>query len=335
MHAPPLRPHYGAPPLAAFAAREKEPMNLLQRGLWWIVPLIVVAGIMVYSMVAFTTALLVRRGHRKPIDEAELAHRLLALKDPQGRWHVVDRGRDELELVFDVVDSRWRSAFARVKLDIVYRARMLLDAATQELRWFEVLRAGGWLVGFYGFRPRFNVRVMLQAGYIDVRWRGVAYGILPGFPPRIGSTRPFELDTVALEKAVVQLVTDAGWAFRPTTLPWQVSGRWVALVRALTPAWLRAVPRRRSWGVLYIGSFVAFYVYLFVGLMNPATDWSANNLLIGAGIAVVWWTIWGGLTWLLLGRPSLQRKRRRRAESVRVGGEVKTPRRHRGPSSSG
>ncbi len=293
-------------------------MGLLAHGLWWIVPLFLIAGFMVYSMVACTTALLVRRGHRRPIAAAQLASRLSAIADPDGRWHVTDLPDGEFELVFNVVDGSWREGLARIKFDLLYRARMCLDGSALEVRWFEVLRTGSWFLGLVGFRPRFNASFRLQYGYIDAVWRGVAYGMLPGFPPRIGRTQPFELDTIAIKRTVARVVTGAGWTFRPVTLPWQVNGAWMRLTQALTPAWLRRIPRSRTWGVLYVTSFLAFYFYLYGALMDPVTDWNVHNVVIGAGIAAVWWAIWGGVAWLLV-RQARPRRERRRARAASTG----------------
>lgn len=63
---------------------------------------------------------------------------------------------------------------------------------------------------------------------------------------------------------------DARWNFRPVLLPFQVRRRWAGLARRLVPAALRRLPRRRTWGTLYVGSYLAFFVVLVAGAVDGA-----------------------------------------------------------------
>ena len=276
-------------------------MSLLDRSVWWIVPLFPLALLMTHAMVQFTATLLVRpaRSRRRPADVAELRRRLLALSTPGTPYRVVE-GRDcDLELRWDVVDATWYELFARVKLSSVYRARMLLDEARREVRWHELLRTSSLFLGFRGWTPRFNWSFRLSAGSISGVWRGVAYGILAGWPPRIGQAYSFTLDTVRAKREVGAVIACSGWTFRPVVWWFEATRRGFGLLRALTPSPLHLVPPRVFWGVVYPWSFA-----LTVGYV-AAVAWplDTEGLIVLTLFSGAWWAIWGGVAWLLARAP--------------------------------
>lgn len=283
-------------------------MNLLEQSLWWIVPAFLIAGFMVFAMMEFTAALLVKPSRRSSrTGAAELKRRLLALNGEERPYRVVEGKTSDLELAWDVVDASWYELFAKVKLTTRYRARMLLDEERREVRWYESLRSSNFFLGFEGWKARFNFSFYYRSGYLNVLWSGLAYGILPGFPPRIGKVYEFHLDTVRVKEEITPVIRRAGWTFRPVVFPLKMSRRWMDLSRALTPGWWRRIPERRRWGTLYVGSFLLFYAYVFFAIADPRTDWTWDASWPALVVAVGWWGAWGLLTWMLMGFPRIPR----------------------------
>ena len=159
---------------------------------------------------------------------------------------------------WDVVDSSWRERFARVKLDVTYRARFLLDETHHELRSYEILRSSSFFMGFDGSIPRLSFSYWLQAGFVNAMWAGHAYGILPGFPPRIGEVRRYALNTAEARDEIKR--TRSGCRLGLPASHVGISGEPAGsyrLFEALAQAPLRRVPRRWFYGVLYPFTFFA------------------------------------------------------------------------------
>lgn len=284
-------------------------MNLLEESLWWIVPAFLIAGFMVFAMMEFTAALLVKPSSRRRsgVSAAALWQRLLALNTEEKPYRLAAGETSDLEVAWDVVDATWYELFARVKLTTVYRARMLLDEARREVRWHETLRSSNFFLGFEGWKAKFNFSFYYRSGYLNVLWSGLAYGILPGFPPRIGKVYEFHLDTVAAKEEITDVIRHAGWTFRPVVFPLKMSRRWVERFRTLTPDWWGWVSERRRWGTLYVGSFLLFYVYVFIALTDPRVDWTRETVWAALTVGAGWWAVWGLLTWMLMGFPGISR----------------------------
>ena len=286
-------------------------MNLLERSIWWIVPAFLIAGFMVFAMMEFTGLLMIRRprSSEPPLAAARLRERLLALNAPDRPFRLVVGNRSDLEVEWDVVDASWLELFAKVKLSSTYRARMLFDEERHELNWFETLRTSSWFIGFEGWKARFSGSIRWHWGTVDAIWRGLAYGILPGFPPRIGRVYAFELNTVALRDEISAVVARAGWTFRPAPHALRVSRAWRDRVRALLPARARHVRERWLWGSLYVSSFLLFYLYVLVAIPDAAAgDYTWRNLWPAAVVGAGWWATWAAIAWLLAGRSGLRKR---------------------------
>ncbi|HEX6386341.1 MAG TPA: hypothetical protein VF177_16845 [Anaerolineae bacterium] len=76
------------------------------------------------------------------------------------------------------------------------------------------------------------------------------------------------------------------------------------------PRHVRQIPHRHFWGVLYPASYVLGIGYLLAIIGRPG--WTAHNLLIIGSISVIWWSVWGFLTWVIADFPALRRQRRPR-----------------------
>src|SRR6478672_672693 len=231
---------------------------LLNQSVWWIVPYAVLMLFMVFAMMQFTVALLAKQPppEREPVDRNELLSRLLALNSPDNPYQLVPGADCDLELHWNPVESSWAGRFARVKLSSVYQARMLFDDKHHQVRWWEMLRTSSFFLGFDGWVPNSNRSWQLQTGYINTTWAGKAYGILPGFPPRIGKVSTFELDTVTSKKRISKVVADSGWTFWPVLWWFQVRRDSNSVLQALLPSALRRISARGFWGILYLASFV-------------------------------------------------------------------------------
>src|SRR5207302_864639 len=90
---------------------------------------------------------------------------------------------------------------------------------------FMVLAMIECFAAFQNLRPRLGRGIWVWAGYFDVQWTGMAYGMRPGFLPRIVEAVRFRLDTVALKREIRAVASRAGWGFRPKVWWFQVRRR--------------------------------------------------------------------------------------------------------------
>jgi hypothetical protein len=284
-------------------------MSLLEQRAWWLGPYVLLMLFMVHAMVEFTLGLLIERpyANRKPLPAKDLKQRLLDHNLPDRPYRLVEGEEGELELQWDVVDAAWGRQFASIKLTTYYRARLLLDEVRHEVRIQEFMRTSSFFLGFDGWIPRLHFYVSAHWGPMNVNWAGQAYGILPGFPPQIGEVVSFTLNTAEVKQEIGKTVRKGGWTFRPVIWTSQVRR---SRLRTLTPAPLRRIPHGLFWGVLYPASYALGIGYLLAIIGRPG--WTAHNLLIIAGISVIWWGMWGFLTWAIAGFPSSGRRRTRR-----------------------
>ena len=269
-------------------------MSLLDQNTWWILPYVCLCLFMVYAMLEFTVAILAKRPpvDLKPVGGAELRQRLLTLNTGDRPFQLVEGKDCGHELHWNVVDTSWYEIFAKVKLSMIYRARMLLDEARHELRWFESIRSSNLFLGFDGWRPRFNWSFYARWGYINVIWTGLAYGIKPGFPPRIGQVYNFHLDTVQPKKEIRAIVTQSGWTFRPVLWWFQVKRRGHQVSQPIKPSPMKRCSTRLFWGILYPASYFLSMGYIIV-ILWPV---NSHNLLVIGCISALWWGSWGAAT---------------------------------------
>lgn len=271
-------------------------MPLIERSTWWIAPVVPLALFMVYAMMEQMATLLVKRPRHgvTAVDAGEVRRRLLGLNAPSKPYRLVEGKVSDLELDWTVVDESWTSRFSSVKLSTDYYARLLLDEATHEARWFEVLRSTNVFLGLSGWKPRFNFRFWIQSGFISGAWRGTAYGIWPGFPARLGASRPFSINIGEAKSDIRAVVTRSGWTFRPTVFWFQTKRTSVALTEALVPGFVKAWPRRRFWGIVYPVSFAAA-----VGWIWWVGGGGRKNLVGMLAFSAFWWAIWGFIVLIL------------------------------------
>jgi hypothetical protein len=283
--------------------------------LWWFGLAFPLALFMVVAMMEFTVRLLVRspRGRRNPVDRETLEQRLLEHAFETLPVRITLAGGGGLEIRDYVLGDEQRERFRRVAFSIAYRARMALDERRHELRWYESVRGRTLFLGFDGWVPRVHAGLWYQGGQVDMVGTVRAYALQPGFPRRTGPAFDFELDTVRLKDEIADIVTRAGWSFRPVTLPFFASGRWLRLSQRILPAWFSRLPERWFWGVTYVASYVLVIGYLmwFASLSDPSAR-NRGNLLIVLIVSAGWWGVWGILTWLLLRLPGLRRFKRPR-----------------------
>jgi hypothetical protein len=255
-------------------------MSLLDQSGWWIVPYIALMLLMVHAMMEFTVTLLVKRpsARRQPVDKDELRRRLLALNQ-SGQVHSLTEGQDcDLEMKWAYEDTR-RSRLAVSRQAGSSHVRFLLDEQRHELRMHQVDSGSSYFVGLQGWLPRIHG----SAG--------------------IGAGPPGEF----LTKEISQVANRAGWTVRPVLWWFQATHSGYRFLQALTPAPLHRWSARRFWGWLYPLSFFGGLGYLAAIIWPP----DGRNLLIMAGVAAMWWGIWGFLIWMLRGFPAFWRRRRR------------------------
>jgi hypothetical protein len=271
--------------------------------------IVVLSLLMVESMMQFTSALLERpptRRQRNALALEVLSNALIAL---HGDGYAVEqRGRAGLAVRWDALRGAVAPPGTRFKLTADWKTRMLLDARRREARWYESVRTSSVFVGFTGLRPLFSFGWYYQGGYLSGVWSGTAYLVTDDFPPKIIDARSFEIDTDALREAFIDIVTSAGWTFRPVTLPFYTSPRWLSLTQRVVPGRLATVPRRRLWGIVYPTVF--FLLIAFI--LAPLERLSLGDALIVLLVICAWWGVWGLLAWLLSRTPRTRRKARRR-----------------------
>jgi hypothetical protein len=243
------------------------------------------------------------------IDVAELGGRLLALNEPGAPWRLVEHEECGIQVHWDPVDPAWRATFARVKLSAAFGVRLLLDDLRREVRWYEWSRTANVFIGLDGSRPRFNFPAAYTAG--DLRattYRGVAYGVGPGWLPVIEDLRDFAVDVGALQTRMAHVVADAGWARRSTHIWFQTRPSLFRLAQMLVPEPIRLLSRRQFWGIVYPVSFVL----AIAALARAGGAMTAGNVVIIMGISAAWWGLWGLLVWAAISTGSRRRRSPRR-----------------------
>jgi len=285
--------------------------GLVDQSTWWILPEVPLLLLMVLAMLEFTRTLLAKPAPKnvESADAAELRSRLMALNAEQKDYRIVEGKPWDLELDWNVVPASWRERFAKIKVTTVYRARMLLDESRHEVRWFEILRRSSFFIGFNGLVPVFRWTVWTLWGYIDVQWTGLAYAVLPGFPPRIGRVHRFSVNTVAAKQDIRKVVSQCGWSFQPRLWWFQVRRSSDGQVPGVLLA--RAFPHlseRRFWGILYPSLYVLSISYIFA-ISGGWSSVTPQNALAILAFSVLWWGIWGGATKLLLYQSEPRRRK--------------------------
>ena len=294
------------PPSGSAAVTTPPGNSPIERRPWIVIPLaFLLALFMITAMLEWSAAFLVRRPSRGtvPVEPDELKDRLLALNRSDVQYRLVPGKQCDLELEWDVVDTSWHNLFSKIKLNTVYRTRMLFVPARHEVRWCEWLRSSGSFIGFRGWRPVFDFSWSLQVGYIDVVWKGRAYGVQAGFPPRVERVYDFSLNTVQVKRDISGVVMGSGWTFRPVIFWFQAGrSRLSALLDSYSPTPFPSWPETRVWLLVAAGSYVLFLGYLLwaIGGFTARDFWTRQNTAVVAAISAVWWGMWGLLTWLLV-----------------------------------
>jgi len=292
-----------AVPVAKPVVPARPGTSPVERHPWIVLPIVFALGlIMVTAMMEWTAAFLVRRpGHTKvPVDADELKNRLLALNEGGVKYRLVPAKECDLKLEWDVVDASWHNLFSKIKLSTLYGARMLFDPARHEVRWCEWLRTRDFFIGLRGWGLVMNWSWELRVGYIDILWKGKAFGVQAGFPPRVEKIYDFSINTVQVKREISAVVMQSGWAFRPVIFWFQASR---SRFPRLPDSWsLKLFP---NWPETRLRGLVAALMWLlFIGcllwMVGDESVWSVRNLFVVAVISAGWWTIWGLLTGLLV-----------------------------------
>src|SRR3990172_6598482 len=179
-----------------------DPKPLIEQSLWWLLPGALFSLFMVHAMVMFTAALLTKRprARNQPLTADELRARLLELNDDRRLMAKLAPGRDcdftldckpvkapgndwtptssltptspgrrrGLPLCCQPVHASWYELYSHVKFTTHYRARLLLDEATREARWNELMRGSNFFLGFDGWIPRFQMSFWFFMGIASV-----------------------------------------------------------------------------------------------------------------------------------------------------------------------
>src|SRR3989338_3052784 len=134
-------------------ASPMDPKPLIEQSLWWLLPGALFSLFMVHAMVMFTAALLTKRprARNQPLTADELRARLLELNDDRRLMAKLAPGRDcDFTLDCNPAATSWSELYSPVKFTPPYRARLLLDEATREASWNELMRGSNFFLGFDG-----------------------------------------------------------------------------------------------------------------------------------------------------------------------------------------
>ena len=149
----------------------------------WVISYALVLLLMVFAMMEFTISLLEKppRQRQPPVDKDELRRRLLALNELELPYRLVEGKKSDLELRWDVIDDSWRQRFARVRLDVTYRARFCWTKRTTSCAATRsCIRAVSSWVLTVGSRASFSY--WMQAGFVNAVWAGRALWYLARLP---------------------------------------------------------------------------------------------------------------------------------------------------------
>jgi hypothetical protein len=189
---------------------------------------------------------------------------------------------------------------------------LLLDETRHEVRLQEHVRTTHFFLGFDGWRPRCQWYWSAFWGPLGGTWAGQAYGILPGFPPRIGDIISFALDVGQLKEEITQVAHQCGWAVRPVIWTFHVRRSRQRLIHALMPGVIQRLPAARFWGVMYPATYLLGIAYL--ALILGRDSLTLRNLLLLLVISAAWWGAWGLFIWALYGFPAFWRRSKRKAK---------------------
>jgi len=144
---------------------------------------------------------------------AEVRERILALNRPTAPFQIID-GRDEgVDLIAEwkIVDARWYEIFAKASLEKVFRVRMKLDEADQELRAKDEEYEVSWRAGV----PTLSLSMSKSIGQTQSVQFGTRYGFTEELRP--GEIYTYHFNTGELKGPIQEVVTEAGWTYKGIT----------------------------------------------------------------------------------------------------------------------
>ena len=152
-----------------------------------------------------------------PVPPEELTSRLLALNNDQVPFAVSSgAGGKEGDVIaqWKIVDAQWYEIFAKASLEKSHKIYLTLDRASNEVRvleesWEVEWRAGVPSLSFSAeaFRGRTMGTKSFGTAYA---WKGVN-------PLDYGQVYEYRFDVGEMKDPIAEVVTAAGWTYRPVT----------------------------------------------------------------------------------------------------------------------
>lgn len=155
-------------------------------------------------------------GTRRPdagtpaVSAAELEAALLGLNRDSAPYQVLrdDSGVGDLVAEWKIVDARWYEVFARAGLKRVFRVRMKLDPARQEVRAVDEEYAVEWRAGV----PTLSLAASAFRGQKSEISFGTAYAFTEELRP--GQVYNYRFSTGEMKTPLQEAVTGSGWTWR-------------------------------------------------------------------------------------------------------------------------
>lgn len=161
------------------------------------------------------------RGVRKPkvgiapVPADELRQKLLALNNDEVPFSLTaGPGGDEGDLVaqWKIVDAKWYEVFAKAGLKKTHKIYLALDEGDGEVRVLEESWEVDWRMGV----PEMSLSAEWFRGRtIGTKEFGVAYAFTGVNPLDYGQVYKYKFDVSEMKDPIAEVVTGAGWTFRP------------------------------------------------------------------------------------------------------------------------
>jgi hypothetical protein len=159
-----------------------------------------------------------------PVPPDELRQRLLGLNNDQVPFSVAagPGGKDgDLIAEWKIVDAQWYEIFAKASLEKSHKVYVTLNPKGGEARILEESWEVQWRAGVPTLSlsaEAFRGRTIASKGF------GTAYAFKGVNPLDYGQVYNYRFDVSEMKDPIAEVVTGAGWTFRPVTTKGKLAG---------------------------------------------------------------------------------------------------------------
>lgn len=159
-----------------------------------------------------------------PVPPEELRHRLLALNHPDVPFTLAagDGGKEgDVVAEWKIVDASWFEIFAKAGLKETHKVYLTFDLGAGAVRVLEESWSVEWRAGV----PVMSVSAEAFRGRtISSKSFGTAYAFKSINPLDYGQVYEYRFDVAEMKDPVAEVVTGAGWTFRPVMSKRKLAG---------------------------------------------------------------------------------------------------------------